>query len=96
MHDPREFRDLARKCRERAKCSMEPDVIEQLRRWATELADAADEIERGVPEPGSAIVTRLLGTAGGSTDNHPPAQRGTDTSRQRLTQVANWRKGTND
>jgi hypothetical protein len=46
MHDPHELRNLSRECRERAKSSIEPEVIEQLRRWAVELADAADEIER--------------------------------------------------
>jgi hypothetical protein len=94
MHDPKEFRDLARRCRERAKCSMEPDVIEQLRRWAIELADDADEIERDLPEPGSASVVRIRGT--GRMDDDPPAEDGTDASRQRFTRIANSRKGTND
>jgi len=57
MRDPQEARDLARECRERAKTATEPDVIDQLRLWAVELADQADDIERrseGAPseEPG--------------------------------------------
>ena len=46
MQDPQGFRDLAKKCRERQKAAMEPDVIDQLRLWAVELADRADEVER--------------------------------------------------
>jgi hypothetical protein len=47
MRDPHDVRDLARECRERAKTAIEPDVIDQLRLWAVELADQADDIERG-------------------------------------------------
>jgi hypothetical protein len=46
MRDPHEVRDLARECRERAKTAIEPEVIDQLRLWAVELADQADDIER--------------------------------------------------
>ena len=46
MRDPQEARDLARECRERAKMATESDVIDQLRLWAVELADQANEIER--------------------------------------------------
>jgi hypothetical protein len=53
MRDPHEVRDLARECRERAKTAIEPDVIDQLCRWAVELADEADDIERSA-ESGSA------------------------------------------
>jgi hypothetical protein len=56
MRDPHEVRDLARECRERAKTSIEPDVIDQLRLWAVELADEADDIERR-GESGSAEET---------------------------------------
>jgi len=58
VRDPQEARDPARECRERAKTAIEPDVIDQLRLWAVELADQADNIERhpeSAPsdEPGS-------------------------------------------
>lgn len=46
MQDPQALRDLAERCRKRAKISLEREVIEQLYLWASELADAADEIER--------------------------------------------------
>jgi hypothetical protein len=46
MRDPQEARDLARECRERVKTAIEPDVIDQLRLWAVELAEEADDIER--------------------------------------------------
>lgn len=47
MHDPHELRSLARTCRNLAKSALEPEIIHQLRLWAVELADDADEIERG-------------------------------------------------
>jgi hypothetical protein len=50
MRDPQEFRELARRCREHARSSIDPDVLEQLRLWAAELADVADEIERSSGE----------------------------------------------
>ena len=56
QRDPQEFRVLARRCRERAKSSIDPAAIEQLRRWAVELADTADEIERNGDEPREATV----------------------------------------
>jgi len=46
MGDPQELRNLARKCRQLAETSIDPGVIEHLRRWAAELADEADAIER--------------------------------------------------
>jgi hypothetical protein len=57
MRDPHEVRGLARECRERAKTAIEPDVIDQLRLWAVELADQADDIERGA-ESGSGEETQ--------------------------------------
>lgn len=46
MIDPHELRTFARRCRDMAGTSMDPDVIGQLRIWSRELADLADEIER--------------------------------------------------
>lgn len=46
MQDAQALRDLAERCRKRAKISVEREAIEQLQLWASELADAADEIER--------------------------------------------------
>jgi hypothetical protein len=46
MHDPQDLRGLARKCRKMTKPSLQPIVNEQLRLWAAELVDYADEIER--------------------------------------------------
>ena len=45
MHDPKDLRSLSRQCRERAKTALEPDVIDQLRIWAIELAVEADNVE---------------------------------------------------
>jgi hypothetical protein len=60
MRDPLELRELARRCQERTKSSLDPAAIEQLRRWAVELAYAADEIERNVGEPREATVHNIL------------------------------------
>lgn len=46
MRDPYELRSLARTCRDLAKSALEPEIIHQLRLWAVELADDADEVER--------------------------------------------------
>ena len=46
MQDPQTLRDLAERCRKRAKVSVDREVIEQLYLWASELDDAADKIER--------------------------------------------------
>jgi hypothetical protein len=56
MGDAQKARTLSRKCREWAKTAIEPDVIDQLRLWAVELADEADDIERWA-ERGSAEET---------------------------------------
>ena len=48
MHDPRSLREQARRCRALAKTAAEPEVIEQLRVWAVELAEEADQVEWGL------------------------------------------------
>jgi hypothetical protein len=60
MHDPTKLRELARRCRERAQSSANPAAAEQLRRWAVELADAADPAEWNAHDPGAPDITRLL------------------------------------
>jgi hypothetical protein len=45
MHDPSSLREQARRCRALAKTAAEPEVIEQLRVWAVELAEDADQLE---------------------------------------------------
>jgi hypothetical protein len=60
MHDPKDLREIARKCRERAKSTMNPVVTEQLRRWATELAEAAHAIERTGCEPKEDAIDYLI------------------------------------
>ena len=48
MHDPSSLREQARRCRALAKTAVEPEVIEQLRVWAVELAEEADQVEWGL------------------------------------------------
>jgi hypothetical protein len=45
MHNPISLREQARKCRALSKTTVEPEVIEQLRVWAIELAEEADQTE---------------------------------------------------
>ena len=46
MKDADYFRELARRCCVLLKVAVEAEVIEQLRVWAVEFADEADEAER--------------------------------------------------
>jgi hypothetical protein len=46
MDNPKMLRGQARRCRALMKTVMEPEVIEQLRLWAVELAEEADDVER--------------------------------------------------
>jgi hypothetical protein len=45
MNDPNSLREQARRCRTLSKTAVEPEVIEQLRVWAVELAKEADVAE---------------------------------------------------
>ena len=45
MQDARNFLKLARRCRELEKTAIEPEVVEQLRIWATELAEITVDLE---------------------------------------------------
>ena len=51
MSDADYFRQLARRCRLLSKTAIVPEVIEQLRLWAGDFADRADEAERRATEP---------------------------------------------
>jgi hypothetical protein len=46
MSGPTYFRKLARRCLGLSKTAVEPEVIEQMRLWAVDLADEADHAER--------------------------------------------------
>jgi len=56
MNDPTSLREQARKCRALSKAALEPEVIEQLRVWAVELAEA-DHAEWGKAEKEETIVS---------------------------------------
>jgi hypothetical protein len=60
MHDRTRLRELARRCRKSAGSSTDPATVEQLRRWALELAEAADRAEWGAFDPGDPEITRTL------------------------------------
>jgi hypothetical protein len=45
MNDPNSLREQARRCRALSKSAVKPEVIEQLRVWAVELAKEADVAE---------------------------------------------------
>jgi len=42
MHDESHLLELARRCRDLEKTAIEPEITEQLRMWATELAEALE------------------------------------------------------
>jgi hypothetical protein len=59
MHDPKILWGQARRCRALMKTIIELEAIEQLRLWAAELAEEADDVERAAnaglafdPRPG--------------------------------------------
>jgi hypothetical protein len=45
MQDANYFSNLARRCRDLGKTAVEPEIVEQLRIWATELAEIAEDME---------------------------------------------------
>jgi hypothetical protein len=45
MHDAQSLREQAKRCRTLSKVVTEPEVIEQLRVWAVELAEEAEQAE---------------------------------------------------
>lgn len=45
MRDESYVSGLARRCRELGRTTTEPEVIEQLRVWATELAEMAEDLD---------------------------------------------------
>ena len=58
MNDPTSLREEAKRCRTLSKIATEPDVIEQLRVWAVELAEEADQTEWRTAEREKTIVSR--------------------------------------
>ena len=46
QHDPNFLREQARRCRLLSKTAVEPEVIEQFRVWAVDLAEEADQADR--------------------------------------------------
>jgi hypothetical protein len=54
MHDANYLWNLARRCRDLGKMAIEPEIIEQLTIWATELAEIAENSESGPVEDATA------------------------------------------
>jgi len=57
MNDPSSLREQARRCRALSKTAVEPAVIEQLRVWAVELAEEADQAEWRAAEGEETIIS---------------------------------------
>jgi hypothetical protein len=57
MNDPTSLREQAKRCRTLSKIATEPEVIEQLRVWAVELAEEADQTEWRTAEREKTIVS---------------------------------------
>ena len=53
------LRELARRCCTLAKAAIAPEMKEQLRLWAVEFADQADEVERRAAEGEAPEAPRL-------------------------------------
>jgi hypothetical protein len=51
------LRKQAKRCRILSKTAVKPEVIEQLRVWAVELAEEADQAEWGAAEAEENIVS---------------------------------------
>jgi hypothetical protein len=51
MHDTNYLWNLARRCRDLGKMAIEPEIIEQLTIWATELAEIAEDSESRAVQP---------------------------------------------
>ena len=60
MHDPKSLREQALKCPTLSKTAVEPEVIEQLRVCAVELAEEADQEEWGAAEKEETSVPPAL------------------------------------
>jgi hypothetical protein len=58
---PNHFRKLARRCLVLSKTVAEPELIEQMRVWAVDVADEADQAERRHPQ--GRMVHRARGRA---------------------------------
>ena len=57
MNDPTSLREQAKRCRTLSKITTELEVIEQLRVWAVELAEEADQVEWRTAEREKTIVS---------------------------------------
>jgi hypothetical protein len=57
MHDAQSLREQAKRCRTLSETITEPEVIEQLRVWAVELAEEADQVEWREAERDETLVS---------------------------------------
>jgi hypothetical protein len=57
MQDPSALREQARRCRALSKAAVEPEVIEQLRVWAVELAEEAEQAEWSAAEEEESVLS---------------------------------------
>jgi hypothetical protein len=57
MNDPTSLREQAKRCRTLSKITTELEIIEQLRVWAVEMAEEADQVEWRTAEREKTIVS---------------------------------------
>lgn len=57
MKNPNLLREQAKRCRHLSKTAIEPEVIEQLRVWAVELAEEAEQTEWSAAESEGRVVS---------------------------------------
>jgi hypothetical protein len=55
-----DFRKLARRCCVLSKTAVDPELVDQMRLWAVDFADEADEVERRAVERDRYPVVRSV------------------------------------
>ena len=70
-----DFRRLARRCCVLSKTAVDPDLVDQMRLWAVDFADEADEVERRAVERDRYPVARPVRSSDRSGRPQPAARR---------------------
>ena len=66
-----DFRRLARRCCVLSKTAVDPDLVDQMRLWAVDFADEADEVERRAVERDRYPVARSVRSSDRSGSPQP-------------------------
>ena len=69
-----DFRKLARRCCVLSKTAVDPELIDQIRLWAVDFADEADEVERRAVERDRYPVARSVRSSDRSGSPQPAGE----------------------